>query len=61
MVPPLVARDVEADPGFMLFYYALKYTEEGKINFTKVASSMCLDTAGAAYDLAAPDNQIQQS
>ena len=46
----LVARTVETDPAFMLRYFALQHTDEGKINFVKVANSMGLDTANAAYD-----------
>ena len=45
----LIARDAASDPGFMLLYYALKSIEEAKPNFTKVAESMGLDTANAAY------------
>ena len=52
MAPPkldLVARTVESDPAFMLLYFALKHTDEGKIIFLEVANSMGPDTANAAY------------
>ena len=51
MAPPkldLAARNIEGDPGFMLLYFALKYVEDGKVNFNNVAKSMGLDTGNAA-------------
>jgi hypothetical protein len=45
----LVARNVETDPAFMLLYFALKHTEEGKIKFDKVVTPMGFDTGNAAY------------
>ena len=43
----------------MLLYFALKHTEDGKINFDKVAKSMGLDTGNAAYTaLVLSDNPL---
>ena len=52
MAPPklgLFARNMETDPAFMLLYFALKHTEDGRINFDEVAKGMGLATANAAY------------